>query len=89
MQVVLSSPGCYGRAMSIGPRERLHLLGLATWSELVATVEMTIGAVLRNDGERVEALRRKAHDILDQHIDAKIEGVGAIRESIKREFDGR
>ena len=75
--------------MSLGPRERLHILGLATWSELTATVEMLIGAVLRNDGDRVEALRRKAHDLLDHHIDAKIEGIGAIREGIKREFDGR
>lgn len=75
--------------MSDGKRERLHLLALATWSELTATVAMMVGAVLRNDGEQVEALRRKAHDLLDQHIDSKIEGVGAIREDVKRGFDGR
>lgn len=75
--------------MSDGKRERLHLLGLATWFDLTAIVSSIIGAVLRNNGPEVEALRQRAHEILDEHIDSKIEGVGAIREDVKREYGGR
>ena len=66
---------------------RPALLSLAAWTELEATVGRIIAATLRNDGEQVEALRQQAHDLIDQHIDLKIEGVGAMRERVKRQLD--
>lgn len=65
-----------------------HLLGLATWTELEATVGSIVAATLRNDGAEVEALRVKMHDIIDQHVDAKIEGIALMRADIEREFKG-
>lgn len=72
-----------------GERERTHMLGLVTWADLSATIGSLVGAVLGNDGKAVEGLRSKAHDLLDHHIDAKVESIAAIREDVKREFDGR
>lgn len=73
--------------MSIDPdRERLHLLGFATWSELEATVALIVSGTLRNDAPSVEAARARAHDLLDQHFDAKIASVTAIRQDVAKQF---
>jgi hypothetical protein len=66
-------------------RARLLLLGMAAWSELEATVGSVVAQTLRDDGAAVEAARQKAHDILDQHIDLKIQGVAAIRRDIEKQ----
>ncbi|MFN3858115.1 MAG: hypothetical protein ACK4RV_10215 [Caulobacter sp.] len=68
-------------------RARAQLISLATWTELSATVERLVAATLRNDAKGAEELRRQAHDILDQHFDAKIAGIAAIRADIERQFN--
>lgn len=62
------------------------ILALAAWTELEATASRIIAETLRDDAAAVELLRRKAHDILDHHIDLKIEGVSAMRERVKRQM---
>lgn len=66
---------------------RPALLALAAWTELEATCGRIIAETLRNDAKAVEKLRVMAHDLLDQHIDGKIEGVAAMRERVKRQLD--
>lgn len=75
--------------MTTGPREHLQLEGLISMADLNATLALMIGAVLANKRDEVEALIREAHEQLDRHINAKIDGVSAIREAMKREFNGR
>lgn len=69
-------------------RLKSHMLTLATWTELESTISGMVAATLRNDGKAADALRAKAHDILDQHLDAKTEGVTAMRADIERQFKG-
>lgn len=66
---------------------RPAILSLAAWTELEATVSRIVAATLRDDAKAVEALRRQAHDLIDQHVDLKIEGVSAMRERVKRQMD--
>lgn len=75
--------------MTTGPREHLHIEGLASMADLHATIAMLVGAVMANKREEVEELTRQAHEQLDRHINAKVEAIAAIREAIKREFNGR
>lgn len=65
---------------------RPSLLALAAWTELESVAAMVVAETLRNDAEAVEALRRRAHELIDQHIDFKIEGVGAMRERVKTQL---
>ena len=65
---------------------RPALLSLAAWTELESVVSLIVAETLRNDAKAVEALRRRAHDLIDQHIDLKIEGVGAMRERVKNQL---
>lgn len=74
--------------MSDPRRVKSHLMGIATWTELESTVSAMVAAILRNDGKAADAQRAKAHDILDQHLDAKTESVTAMRADIERQFKG-
>lgn len=66
---------------------RPALLSLAAWTELESVVQRIVAETLRNDAKAVEQLRAKAHELIDHHIDLKIEGVGAMRERVKRQLD--
>ena len=66
---------------------RPALLALAAWTELEATAGMLLAATMRDDAHQVEALRAKAHDILDHHLDLKIETIAAIRERVRKQID--
>ena len=74
--------------MSAGERQRLHLLCLATWTELENAVGRLTGATLRDDAKAVEEACRLAHELLDHHLAAKMESVGAMREDVKRNMSG-
>lgn len=63
------------------------LEALATWTELEATAGMLMAAAIRNDAKESEALRRKAHDVLDHHLDCKIATIAAIRERVRKQND--
>lgn len=63
------------------------LEALATWTELEATAGLLMGAAIRNDAKESEALRRKAHDILDHHLDCKIATIADIRERVRKQND--
>jgi hypothetical protein len=60
---------------------------LATWTELEATAGLVMAAAIRNDSKEADALRRRAHDILDHHLDCKIATIAAIRERVRKQND--
>jgi hypothetical protein len=64
----------------------MFLEAQATWAELDAAVRQLIVATLRNDGAAAEAVRRQAHDLLDRHLDLRVEAVTAIRLDIEKRF---
>lgn len=73
--------------MSSNPdRARIHMMGLATWTELEATVGSHKAAVMRKDAEATDAARQKAHDLLDHHLDLAQEGIEAIRLDVEKKL---
>lgn len=60
-------------------RVRIMLAGVAAWTELESAVGQLVAATLRNDADMAEEMRRRAHDLLDQHLDLKIDSISAIR----------
>ena len=78
--------------MALNPnpeRARMYLAGHAAMAELESTLSAITAATLRKDAAEADALRAKAHELLDQHIDLKISGVTAIVIDIERETRGR
>lgn len=73
--------------MSENPPASPALLALATWTELEATTGLLVAATIRNDAKESEALRAKAHDILDHHLDLKQLTIAAIRERVRKQTD--
>lgn len=65
-------------------RSKLILLGLAAWTELESAVGRLVAATMRDDAEAAEKARSEAHDLLDHHLDLKIQGIGAIRRDLEK-----
>jgi hypothetical protein len=69
-------------------RGKLFLEAQASWVELEAAVRQLVVATLRDDARAAEVVRRQAHDLLDRHLDFKVESVTAIRLDIEKQFRG-
>lgn len=53
--------------------------------EIEAAVRQMEAATLRNRSEDAEEARRRAHDMLDLHMDKKIEAITALRLRVERQ----
>jgi len=70
--------------MAKADRIQIMMAGIAAWTELEASVSQLVSATLRNDAEAADAARVRSHDLLDQHLDLKIESISAIRLDVEK-----
>jgi hypothetical protein len=55
------------------------ILAIASWIRLEGAVKETEACALCQDPEGLERARRRAHDVLDTHIDMKLAAITALR----------
>jgi hypothetical protein len=67
-------------------RGKIFLETQASCLELETAVCALVVATLRNNAEAAERVRRRAHDVLDHHLDLKIASIAAIRRDIEEQF---
>ena len=51
----------------------------ASWMQLHSLTQAYQAAILRNDVEGAETIRRQAHDVLDVNLDMNAEAATAVR----------